>query len=198
MTIGAPCACDGEANNCIAVSAVVASSRRRRFVMMVWIPGKILAAGLAIKVWRSTNRRWAGLWRASNADFYLFLRAQSPNAQLFITHSGGGFKSSIHIVPRGISGSPGFTLGSERAWLLAESVAGECVRGPSGPRTGSSSGIRPGNSSGCGGSPGSWIGGGISGCGLPGGFSGGGSDGLPGVAGGISGGSMGIYSAAYF
>lgn len=53
----------------------------------------------------------------------------------------------------------------------------------------------PGNSSGCGGSPGSRIGGGISGCGLPGGLSGGGSDGVPGVAGGIPGGSIGIYIA---
>jgi hypothetical protein len=117
---------------------------------------------------------------------------------LFITHSEDGFKSSIHIVPRGISGSPGFISDSERPNGLSESVAGEGVRDPSGLRTGSSSGIRPGNSSGCGGSPGSWMGGGISGCGLPGGFSGGGSDGLPGVAGGISGGSMGIYSATYF
>jgi hypothetical protein len=35
MTIGAFCACEGEDSNCIAVSAVVASSRRRRFVMMI-------------------------------------------------------------------------------------------------------------------------------------------------------------------
>ena len=35
MTSGAVCACDGEAINCIAVSAVVASSTSRRFVMMV-------------------------------------------------------------------------------------------------------------------------------------------------------------------
>ena len=38
-TIGAVCACDEGAANCIAVSAVVASSTRRRFVMMVWILG---------------------------------------------------------------------------------------------------------------------------------------------------------------
>jgi hypothetical protein len=29
--------------NCVAVRAVVASSTRRSFVMMVWVPGKILA-----------------------------------------------------------------------------------------------------------------------------------------------------------
>jgi hypothetical protein len=50
----------------------------------------------------------------------------------------------------------------------------------------------PGNSSGLGGSPGSRIGGGISGCGFPGGSSRGGSVGVPGVGGGISGGSIGI------
>jgi hypothetical protein len=37
MTSGAVCACDGGAINCIAVRAVVASSTRRRFVM-VWSP----------------------------------------------------------------------------------------------------------------------------------------------------------------
>ncbi|MBR0988131.1 hypothetical protein JQ642_29840 [Bradyrhizobium liaoningense] len=52
--------------------------------------------------------------------------------------------------------------------------------------------MRPGNSSGRGGEPGSRTGGVISGCGLPGGMPGGGSAGVPGVAGGISGGSIGI------
>ena len=55
------------------------------------------------------------------------------------------------------------------------SVAGLGVRGPFGPRTGSSSGRLPGNSSGRGGVPGSRTGGGISGRGLPGGIPGGGS-----------------------
>ena len=41
-TSGAVCACDEEAAKCIAVRAVVASSTRRRFVMMVWVPGKFL------------------------------------------------------------------------------------------------------------------------------------------------------------
>ena len=40
-TIGAVCACDAGAANCIAVRAVVASSTRRRCVMMVWVPGII-------------------------------------------------------------------------------------------------------------------------------------------------------------
>jgi hypothetical protein len=71
-------------------------------------------------------------------------------------------------------------------------VAGFGVVGLSGPRTGNSSGILPGNSCGGDGAPGSRIGDGTSGRGLPGGFSRGGSVGVPGVAGGISGGSIGI------
>jgi hypothetical protein len=71
-------------------------------------------------------------------------------------------------------------------------VAGLGAVGPSGPRTGTSSGMLPGSSSGKGDSPGSRTGGGMSGCGLPGGASCGGSVGFPGVAGGISGGSMGM------
>ena len=57
-TIGAVCACDAGAANCMAVRAVVASSTRRRCVMMVWVPGMI-----GNKMWQSTNKRWAGLWR---------------------------------------------------------------------------------------------------------------------------------------
>ncbi len=66
------------------------------------------------------------------------------------------------------------------------------MSGPLGPRDGISSGMRPGNSSGDGDSPGSRTGGVISGCGPPGGIPGGGSVGVPGVDGGISGGSIGI------
>lgn len=126
----------------------------------------------------------------------LFISA-GAKPECIIVHDAfrGGLQIVNHIVRPGIPGRPGFTSGSEPARLLSESVAGEGVRGPSGPRTGSSSGMLPGNSSGCGGSPGSRIGGGISGCGLPGGLSGGGSDGVPGVAGGIPGGSIGIYIA---
>jgi hypothetical protein len=75
-----------------------------------------------------------------------------------------------------------------------QSMAGLGVVGLFGPRFGTSSGVLPGNSSGCGGGPGSRIGGGTSGCGFPGGLSCGGSVGCPGVAGGISGGSIGITS----
>ena len=78
------------------------------------------------------------------------------------------------------------------------SVAGFGVVGPLGPRVGNSSGILPGNSSGCGGAPGSRMGGGTSGRGFPGGLSIGGSVGCPGVAGGISGGSIGITSPEGF
>ena len=76
--------------------------------------------------------------------------------------------------------------------VAARSVAVFGVAGPFGPRTGISSGIFPGNSSGRGGTPGSWIGGGMSGRGFPGGSSRGGSVGVPGVGGGIPGGSIGV------
>jgi hypothetical protein len=39
-TSGAVCACDEEAAKCIAVRAVVASSKRQSLVMMVSVPGK--------------------------------------------------------------------------------------------------------------------------------------------------------------
>ncbi len=38
---GAVCACEAEVANCVAVKAVVASSRMRSFVMMFWVPGRI-------------------------------------------------------------------------------------------------------------------------------------------------------------
>jgi hypothetical protein len=43
-TSGAVCACDAVLANCIAVSAVVASSTRRSFVMMVGIPENLQQA----------------------------------------------------------------------------------------------------------------------------------------------------------
>jgi hypothetical protein len=49
-TIDAVCACDGELANCITVKVVVASSTRRRFVMMVEVPGKVLSKVLAAKI----------------------------------------------------------------------------------------------------------------------------------------------------
>jgi hypothetical protein len=82
ITSGAVCACDAGAANCMAVRAVVASSTRRRCVMMVWILGII-----GNKVWQSTNKRWAGLWRPATAKLLLFQNTQRPKAQLFIAHS---------------------------------------------------------------------------------------------------------------
>jgi hypothetical protein len=126
------------------------------------------------------------LWRPFEADVFLFLTTQSPDDQLFIAHSGDDFKSALHIVPCGISAASGKSV-------MPASAIGEGALGPSGPRTGNSSGTRPGSSSGCGGSPGSRIGGGTSGCGLPGGLSCGGSDGCPGLIGGSSRGSIGMF-----
>jgi hypothetical protein len=93
ITSGAVCACDGADANCIAVRVVVASSTRRSFVMMVWIPREMF------DVWRSTNKGWAGLWRPSNTDLFLFLKKQSPDAPSFIAHSADGFKPNHHLVP---------------------------------------------------------------------------------------------------
>ena len=39
MTIGAVCACDSEVASWLAVKAVVASSKMRRFIMMSLVPG---------------------------------------------------------------------------------------------------------------------------------------------------------------
>jgi hypothetical protein len=43
-TRGAVCACDANVASCVTVRAVVASSTMRRFVMMILVPGKVLAA----------------------------------------------------------------------------------------------------------------------------------------------------------
>jgi hypothetical protein len=128
----------------------------------------------------------------SKADLVFIYEQVRALLPLFIAHSGDHFKPKFYIVPCGILGTPGFRFGSERGKsAIPVSVAGEGPRGPSGPRTGSSSGVRPGNSSGRGGSPGSCIGGGTSGRGLPGGLSWGGSDGCPGLIGGSCCGSIG-------
>jgi hypothetical protein len=47
-TSGAFCACDAKVASCVTVSADVASSTMRSFVMMSWIPGKNLGG----KEWR--------------------------------------------------------------------------------------------------------------------------------------------------
>jgi hypothetical protein len=103
------------------------------------------------------------------------------------------FRRSLQIVPLPYPLRLFAAVEPERAWWTIHApVGGEGVLGPCGPRTGSSSGVRPGNSSGRAGSPGSCIGGGTSGRGLPGGLSCGGSDGWPGLIGGSSSGSIGI------
>ena len=130
------------------------------------------------------------MWPPSNANLYLFPTTQSPDAPLFIAHSDQHFKGEWCIFSCGYSLHP--EAESAANPILPVSVAGEGVLGPCGPRTGNSSGVRPGSSSGRGGSPGSCIGGGTSGRGLPGGLSCGGSDGCPGLIGGSSGWSIGI------
>jgi hypothetical protein len=132
------------------------------------------------------------MWRPSKADLFLFPTTESLNASSFITHSDDRLKPNSHIVPCGISGVPGFRSGPEPGKSAMPPSVGEGVRGPCGPRTGNSSGLLPGNSSGRGGSPGSRRGGGTSGRGLPGGLSCGGSDGCPGLIGGSSCGSIGV------
>jgi hypothetical protein len=69
-TIDAVCACDGALANCIAVRAVVASSTRRRFVMMVSFPGRFYSR--MVRRGRSTASQEAGLWRHQNAGSFLF------------------------------------------------------------------------------------------------------------------------------
>ncbi len=103
----------------------------------------------------------------------------------FISHDKGHNSAVVHDA---FSRCPQIAI----RVATARSVAGLGVEGAFGPRAGTSSGILPGSSSGVGGSPGSRIGGGISGCGFPGGCSRGGSVGVPGVGGGISGGSIGV------
>jgi hypothetical protein len=111
----------------------------------------------------------------------------------FIAHSEGHFKLQVSIFPLAAIGctpdrsmAPVPPIRSFKS-TFPVSVAGEGVFGRCGPRTGNSSGVRPGNSSGGGGSPGSCIGVGTSGRGFPGGLSCGGSDGWPGLIGGPAG-----------
>jgi hypothetical protein len=132
------------------------------------------------------------MWRPTKADSFLILTKESLNAPSFIAHSGAGFKPNFHIVPCGISRACEFGSDPSRGEPAIAASVGDGAGGPGGPRTGNSSGIWPGNSSGLGGSPGSCTGGGTSGRGFPGGFSCGGSVGCPGLIGGSSCGSIGI------
>ena len=179
-TSGAVCACDGEAiANCVAVSAVVASSTRRRFVMMVWIPGNSAIEQL----WRSTNRRLGRIVAALKADICIYLQATPDftmrvrSLRIQATVSDRNFTS----LPAGISAVSGNRSGPHLLVRHFRSVAGDGARGPCGPRHRQFVGHLARQFLRRGGSPGSRIGGGTSGLGLPGGLSGGGSVGLPGV-----------------
>ena len=163
--------------------------------MMVGVPGKFLATRLGNKVCQQTltiNEQALGRIVASFKRELVFI-SDDAKSGCALVHCA--FRRSFQI------GSFAFSLAAIRCTLkrssapkpiFPASVAGEGVLGPCGPRTGNSSGVRPGSSSGRGGSPGSCIGGGTSGRGLPGGLSCGGSDGCPGLIGGSSGGSIGI------
>jgi hypothetical protein len=123
----------------------------------------------------------------------------NPQRAPFIAYSGGQFKRYVALSPA--AGQSNSDLHAGSAPFKSEiQVPGAAVgeRGPCGPRAGSSSGVRPGNSSGRGDSPGSCIGGGTSGRGFPGGLSCGGSDGCPGLIGGSSCGSIGIWCFRHF
>ena len=150
-----------------------------------WDPGKICN-----KLRRSTNKvgpDCGGLGKRT--CFY----SDHTRSQCVLVHCA--FRRSFptelsHCPPR--PAMSGFRSGGEPGRSAIPSPVGEGAGGPCGPRTGNSSGLLPGSSSGRGGSPGSRCGGGTSGRGLPGGLSCGGSDGCPGLIGGSSCGSIGV------
>jgi hypothetical protein len=150
--------------------------------MMIEIPGKVLAAEKIQQPNGSVSDQQPAIGPDCGGRKILFHSSNELRARLFIVYSE-------HCAFRRLQTTP-------QVAACGPSIAGSGVVGPCGPRTGNSSGILPGSSSGRAGSPGSRTGGGISGRGLPGGASGGGSVGLPGVAGGISGGSIGILCIA--
>jgi hypothetical protein len=128
-TIGASCACDGGAANCIVVRAVVANSTRRRLVMMVGVPGERLGnKGSCRRTFRHCNERLSirpDCGGHKTQKHFIFQRRNALWAPLFIAHSGAGFKSWFHIVPFGNSGPPGLRSGSEPGKsVMPASVAG--------------------------------------------------------------------------
>jgi hypothetical protein len=160
--------------------------------MMVWVPGKIPGN----KICRQTlaiNEQALGRIVASFKPELVFISDDAKRGWAFV-HCA--FRRSFQIVVLHFSRC-GYSRHPDqspppmppRRCFQCRSRA-RVLLGPG--STGDSSGVRPGNSSGRGGSPGSCMGGGTSGRGLPGGFSGGGSDGWPGFVGGSSGGSIGI------
>jgi len=153
--------------------------------MMVGIPKKIATSS-------GDQRIRLGRIVAALKDGVVFISiSESLDASSFIAHSDDRLKRTSHCPLRHI-GVPGFRSCSEPGKSAIPPSVGDGVGGPCGPRTGNSSGLLPGSSSGRGGSPGSRIGGGTSGRGLPGGLSCGGSDGCPGLIGGSSCGSIGV------
>jgi hypothetical protein len=154
--------------------------------MMFWVPGKNLQQAQDQRI------RLGRIVAAFKAGPVFILAAESLNASLFIAHLDDRFQPNFHIVLRGISAMSEFRSGFEPGRSAIPPSVGEGAGGPCGPRTGNSSGLLPGSSSGRGGSPGSRSGGGTSGRGLPGGLSCGGSDGCPGLIGGSSCGSIGV------
>jgi hypothetical protein len=160
------------------------------------VPGKILATRFGNTVCQQTlaiNEQALGRIVASFKPELVFISgtAKSESALVHCAFRPSFQIVVLHFSPCGYSLHPGAESASKP--IFPVSVAGEGVFGPCGPRTGNSSGVRPGNSSGRDGSPGSCMGGGTSGRGLPGGLSCGGSDGCPGLIGGSSVGSIGIH-----
>ena len=171
-----------------------------KFCHVVWVPGKFLAKRFGNKICQQTlaiNKQALGRIVASFKREPAFISEVAGSESAFV-HCA--FRRSFPIAalafsPCGYSRHPGPESGSDAAKsIFPVSVAGEGVIAPCGPRTGNSSGVRRGNSSGCGDSPGSCMGGGTSGRGLPGGLSCAGSEGWPGLIGGSSGGSIGIFA----
>jgi hypothetical protein len=135
--------------------------------MMMWIPRKVLSSNeiLAADV---LSRRRLGV--PINSQPLGRIVAGDKSKTLFISFAQQVADAIIHSAFRSR-----LQMKLLHRWLRRQAAAGLGADGPGGPRTGSSSGTLPGNSSGRGDSPGSRTGDGMSGCGLPGGASGGGS-----------------------
>jgi hypothetical protein len=94
-TSGAVCACDAEVASCVAVKAVVASSRMRSFVMIFLVPGIGLTA--------ANGPHWHVSWSIERliirpdcgdlqmVGWFLFHWRNGLHASLFIARSGGAF-----------------------------------------------------------------------------------------------------------
>src|SRR4051794_38750841 len=53
------------------------------------------------------------MWRPLTANLFLFVKTQGLDEPLFIAQSDDCLKSNFHILPCGMSDTPGFRLGSE-------------------------------------------------------------------------------------